>query len=155
MPIKTSSLLRNQFAFSSLSYFQYGGRWFQSQGLPAFYAPSGTSCIAANYGQISKNSSTFEPIDPNSLFFLEQTRLLLPCGTRTSSPGATTRRSVATLRLRMSASPEISLCHSQDVSAVYQQILSHFLRLRNRTIQQSTCLSDSLYFIPWNRGFYQ
>ena len=33
---------------------QYLGNWYQYEGLPAFFAPSGTSCIRATYGANGK-----------------------------------------------------------------------------------------------------
>jgi apolipoprotein D and lipocalin family protein len=35
---------------SELDLAQYGGVWYQSEGVPQFFQPEGTECITANYG---------------------------------------------------------------------------------------------------------
>jgi len=46
---------------------QYAGVWYQNQGLPAFFQPSGTRCIKANYGLKGK----FKKLQkPNQLVFV-------------------------------------------------------------------------------------
>ena len=34
--------------------FQYLGNWYQKEGIPVFYAPSGSKCIRATYGARGK-----------------------------------------------------------------------------------------------------
>ena len=39
--------------------FQYLGNWYQKEGIPVFYAPSGSKCIRATYGARGKLEITF------------------------------------------------------------------------------------------------
>ena len=38
--------------------FQYLGNWYQKEGIPVFYAPSGSKCIRATYGARGKLEMT-------------------------------------------------------------------------------------------------
>merc|ERR1711997_1312496 len=42
---------------------EYLGNWYQYEGLPAFFAPSGTSCIRATYGNNDDGTVSVRNVD--------------------------------------------------------------------------------------------
>ena len=46
-----------------LHFQQYLGNWYQYEGLPAFFAPSGTSCIRATYGDRGDGTVSVRNVD--------------------------------------------------------------------------------------------
>ena len=46
-----------------LHFQQYLGNWYQYEGIPAFFAPSGTSCIRATYGDRGDGTVSVRNVD--------------------------------------------------------------------------------------------
>ena len=51
------------FSISIFHFPQYLGNWYQYEGLPAFFAPSGTSCIRATYGDRGDGTVSVRNVD--------------------------------------------------------------------------------------------
>ena len=51
---------------------QYLGNWYQYEGLPAFFAPSGTSCIRATYGDRGDGTVSVRNVDVSTSGSYEQ-----------------------------------------------------------------------------------
>ena len=58
--------------FFNSSSQQYFGNWYQYEGIPAFFAPSGTSCIRATYGDKGDGTVSVRNVDVSPTGTYEQ-----------------------------------------------------------------------------------